>query len=145
MHTKAGPPTEPYFGRFAPPLCVYCNATDTSAPRNQLAARLMDATNFVKKEEAVQPGCAVEPAPAAKPEESVTALPQRRNDNGHVTTGSVALVAPTATAAAEEDPEAEESRRADEAYRLANEELQTKRNELAQVLASLRSLAPDQQ
>ena len=42
--SKAGPPTEPNFGRFKAPKCVYCNSTD-------------DAEDFVAKDGPVLPGC----------------------------------------------------------------------------------------
>ena len=42
--SKAGPPTEPNFGRFKAPKCVYCNSTD-------------DAEGFVAKDGPVLPGC----------------------------------------------------------------------------------------
>ena len=45
--SKAGPHGEPHFGRFAPPLCVFCNSTD-------------DAETFVAKAGPVQPGCAAD-------------------------------------------------------------------------------------
>jgi hypothetical protein len=42
--SKAGPPTEPNFGRFKTPKCVYCNAT-------------ADDEDFVAKDGPVLPGC----------------------------------------------------------------------------------------
>ena len=45
--TKAGPLAERNFGRFTPPLCVYCNSTD-------------DTEDFVAKSGPEQPDCAAD-------------------------------------------------------------------------------------
>ena len=72
---KRGPPSEPYFGRFLAPQCVYCNSSDAAAPRNQPGAQ-EDESIFLR-EEVVTPSCA---DPEARPERNRELATQSRNE-----------------------------------------------------------------